>query len=388
MEQNTILPGSWLALLGGGQLGRMFATAASQLGYRVCVLEPDPLAPAATSSEKHIALPYTDPEALRQLLDQAAAVTTEFENVPADAVELLGKKIPTCPDATSLRITQDRIFEKTFIRECGLQTAPFLPVESEEDCENAADEFFPAILKTARLGYDGKGQIQVASKEALKAAFRQLGCVRCVLEKKVSLALEISVIAARNARGDIETFPVCENHHRSGILATTVMPARIPAALADKAREMARVLIAHMQYRGVLCTEFFVLTNGELVVNEMAPRPHNSGHATIEACETSQYEEQVRAMTNMPLGSTRQKQFAVMLNILGDVWHDKDGNLKTPAWDKILAIKGAHLHLYGKQVPRIGRKMGHVTCTADSLEEALATAEKAAGVLGLPSINS
>lgn len=384
MTENTLQPGTWLGLLGGGQLGRMYAQAAATLGYRVCVLEPDKNAPAAVVCEKHIAKPYTDPEALAELGELCSAVTTEFENVPAAALETLAKSSKTCPSSHPVSITQDRFFEKSFIASAGAPVAPHLLIEKDEDCTGVASDYFPAILKTARLGYDGKGQVSVAGPEELAAAFASLGKVRCVLEKRLPLVREISVIAARNAQGETKTFPVCENQHRNGILAVSIMPARISDSLAARAREIAAAIADKFDYRGVLCTEFFVLEDDELVVNELAPRPHNSGHATIEACVSSQYDQQVRAMTGMPLGSTEQVCYSVMINLLGDIWFDENDALRPVDWSEILALGNAKLHLYGKAQPRRARKMGHITCLGNTAEEAIACATRVCELLNLP----
>lgn len=384
MENNYIAPGNWLGLMGGGQLGKMFAQAAATLGYRVCVLEPDKNAPAAAVSLQHIIAPYTEPMALEELASHCKAVTTEFENVPAEALSQLGKTIPCCPDASAVRITQDRFDEKSFVKSTGAPVAPHALIQSDDDCKNVDASLFPGILKTARLGYDGKGQINVDTPEELTPAFEKLGKVRCVLEKKLPLEKEVSVIVVRNKQGEIKTFPVCENQHKNGILATTILPARISQELADNARKIASVIAEKLNYQGVLCCEMFVLQGGELVVNELAPRPHNSGHCTIEACVCSQYEQQVRALAGLPLGSTEQVSFAVMLNILGDVWFDQNGDMREPNWPAVLKIDGAKLHLYGKKEPRKARKMGHVTCIGKTPEDAMAVALKVCPILNLP----
>lgn len=383
MQNNPILPGNWLGLLGGGQLGRMFAQAADTMGYRVCVLEPDVNAPAAIVCEKHIQAPYTDEKALNELSKLCKSITTEFENVPASSLNILARSLPTCPDAKAVSITQDRFDEKAFIASTGSPVAPHKLIESEADCLNASLSFFPAILKTARLGYDGKGQVRVDNIAELVEAFNSLGQVRCLLEKCLSLKLEMSVIVARNKLGDVQTFPVSENQHKNGILAVSFMPARIDKKLAQKAREIASKIVQKLDYVGVLCTEFFVLNDDTLVVNELAPRPHNSGHATIDACVTSQYEQQVRAMTNLPLGDTTQVESSVMLNLLGDLWFDEHENIKEPSWNEILDIPGVKLHLYGKKQPRKARKMGHITCLAPNMDEALFKAQMVAKTLGL-----
>lgn len=381
---SPILPGRTLGLLGGGQLGRMFAQAAASMGYGVCVLEPDKNAPAAVVCGTHLCAPYTDEAALSGLARMCPAVTTEFENVPAHALSFLAEKgVFTSPAAHAVEITQDRFEEKKFIASAGVPVAPHLLIASEEDCKKVAAGYFPAILKTCRLGYDGKGQRLVNDRRELALAFAELGSVRCVLEKKLPLFKEVSVIAVRNRKGETAVFPVSENIHRNGILAVSIMPARIEEKISDAARDIARTLAEKLDYVGVLCTELFVLGDGRLVANELAPRPHNSGHATIDACLCSQFEEQVRAMCNLPLGDTKQVSFSVMLNLLGDLWFDERGALREPSWDQLLDIPGLKLHLYGKKEARRGRKMGHITCLADSQDEALFKAQMASRILGL-----
>lgn len=382
-----LVPGSKLGLLGGGQLGRMFAQSAAQLGYKVVVLEKG-ACPAADVSPEHLNASYTDEDALADLKARVAAVTTEFENVPANTLERLADGddgVFTAPAGSSVAIAQDRLVEKSFLEKtAGVPVAPHAAVLSEADCNALDASLFPAILKTTRLGYDGKGQTTVLSVEQAREAFKNMGSVPCILEKRLDLAKEVSVIVARGRNGDVRTFPVSENHHRNGILAVSVLPARISDALADTARSYAARIIEALNYYGVLCIEFFVLKDNTIVANEMAPRPHNSGHATIEACVTSQYEQQVRAMTGLPLGDTSQVCATVMLNILGDVWFDANDNRIEPNWAGVLAVTGAKLHLYGKAEARRARKMGHVTVIGDSVEQALSRAKEVAVVLGLP----
>ncbi len=380
-----INPGNWLGVLGGGQLGRMFSEAASSMGYRVCVLEKDLGSPAGAISEKHIVAPYPDNAALNELAGICKAVTVEFENVPAESLRILAENTFTSPNAQAVTITQDRYTEKSFLESIGVPVAPHKLIESKQDVQDAPEDLFPGILKTARFGYAGKGQVRVQTKAELPAAFETLGQTRCILEKLLPLSKEISVISARNRQGDSTTFPVCENQHQNGILSVTIMPARIPRTLADSARSIAAKIVEKLNYCGVLCTEFFVLSDGSLVVNELAPRPHNSGHATIEACVSSQFNQQVRTMTGMPLGSTHQVVPAVMVNLLGTLWFNQQGELQVPPWHKVLEIPGAHLHLYGKYEPRVGRKMGHVTCTADTADAAMEKAIEVCNIFGLPS---
>ena len=379
--------GSVLGLMGGGQLGRMFAQAAASMGYKVAVLEKGSC-PASEVSAIHIDATYTDPSALAQLQLTVAAVTTEFENVPANALSTLAIGPSSCitaPAGAAVAIAQDRLDEKSFLENVAkVPVAPHQAVLSVEDADMIDESLLPGILKTTRLGYDGKGQATVRNKEDVRRAFVEMGNKACILEKRLSLKKEISVIVARGLDGSSETFPVCENHHKNGILAQTVLPARIDEKFAEKARAYATQIVNALEYHGVLCIEFFVLDDDTVVANEMAPRPHNSGHATIEACSTSQYEQQVRAMTGMPLGDTTLVTPAVMLNILGDAWFDEDGTMHEPNWSGVLAIAGAKLHLYGKREARRSRKMGHVTVIGPTIEVALQRAKQVAAVLGLP----
>ena len=382
---SAIPPGQWLGLLGGGQLGRMFAMAAQSLGYRVCVLDPSADSPAGAVADAQVVADYLDDQGLARLAERCSAASTEFENVPAAALAYLAKHCPVSPGAEAVAIAQDRLAEKRFVAACGVPVAPHAAVERAEDLDGLAADLFPGILKSARLGYDGKGQVRVRMPEEARAAFDALGRVACVLEKMLPLALEVSVLVARNRAGEVATFPVAENAHRDGILAVTVLPARIDADLAARAREVAAKVATQMDYVGVLCVEMFVLADGSLVVNEMAPRPHNSGHATIDACTTSQFEQQARVMAGLPLGDTTQLAPAVMLNLLGDLWFAGDPtDAVEPDWASVLAVPGAKLHLYGKTEARRGRKMGHITCLAPSVDEALARAAQVARILGLP----
>lgn len=379
-----LTPPAALGMLGNGQLGRMFAQAAATMGYDVVVLAPDAEGPANHVSRFAVASGYTDELGLSELAGRVKAVSTEFENVPGEALERLAQAgVRTAPCAAAVTVTQNRWREKSFIASCGVPVADFAHIVSEADLD-VDDSLFPGILKTASLGYDGKGQVRVESAADLPAAWASLGRVECVLEKRLALKKEVSVIVARNDAGEVATFPVCENRHVNGILAVTVMPARIEEAVAGRARECARTIAEKLGYVGVLCVEFFVLEGERLVVNELAPRPHNSGHATIEACECSQFEAQVRTMAGLPLGSTAQRVPAVMLNLLGDVWFDEENNIRDPDWAGILAIEGVHLHLYGKAQARRARKMGHVTVTAPSLDVALERARRVAVRLGIP----
>ena len=375
--------GSWLGCLGGGQLGRMFVHAAQAMGYKVLVLDPDGNGPAAQAADDVIVAAYDDAAAIAAFGKRVAAVTTEFENVPAASLEVLAAAVPTRPDARAVRIAQDRRKEKRFFAEHKLPVGPFAVIERAEDLRNAPASLFPGILKTATLGYDGKGQQRVTSVEQAPLAWMSMKQAPCVLEALIAFELEISVLVARASVGEVRVWPVQENQHINGILDLTLVPARIDDALREKAQTLARQLVVSLDYVGVLCVEMFIIKNGVLL-NEIAPRPHNSGHYTIEACVTSQFEQQVRVLAGAPLGDTSLVQPAVMVNVLGDVWFDAATAIQ-PAWAEILALPGTHLHLYGKAEPRIARKMGHVTCTAASVDEALATAAAVKKILRISS---
>lgn len=382
-------PSTWLGVMGGGQLGRMFVHAAQKMGYKVAVLEPVRDCPAGHAADHLICADYEDEAALKKLAEQCVAVTTEFENVPAQSLAFLAGKTFVAPAAACVSIAQDRIEEKRFFTECaprsGVLPAPYKVIAATSDIDSIPDELFPGILKTARLGYDGKGQVRVKSRDDVRAAYAGMKNVTCVLEKMLPLAYEISVLTARGADGQSVVYPIAENVHRDGILFTTTVPGpNVCPESAAKAQAAALSIIAQMGYVGVLCIEFFVLQDGSLVVNEMAPRPHNSGHYTIDACVTSQFAQQARAMARMPLGDVRQHSPAVMLNILGDVWFENGSDQsREPAWDKVLALPGANLHLYGKDDARPGRKMGHVTFVAPTLEQAQDSLRAACGILGI-----
>ena len=372
-----ILPGATLGLVGGGQLGRMFTQAAQRLGYEVVVLDPDPQSPAARIAGKHIQAPYTDEYALVELGRTAKAVTTEFENVPASTLAYLRQYCPVRPGPEAVAVTQDRIAEKNFARNNGLMTAPFLPVLNDDDIEVAATSIgFPSILKTSRLGYDGKGQATIDSQASLLSAFVHFGRQPCVLERRLRLDREISVVLTRGEDGRTATLPVSENRHVNGILDSCIIPARIPEKLADRARHAATLLATAMNYVGTMAVEFFVVEGDQLLVNEMAPRPHNSGHYSIDACVTDQFEQQVRAMAGLPLGDPALLSPAAMVNLLGDLWDRGE-----PRWDRALEDPGVKLHLYGKKEARPGRKMGHITALAATPEDALAAAFAARGRL-------
>lgn len=387
----VILPGTTasgqqttLGVMGGGQLGRMFVQAAQAMGYFTVVLDPDPASPAGLVSHFHIQTDYLDEQGLAQLMQRASAITTEFENVPAAAMHTLGVHRPVAPAATALSIAQDRIQEKQFFARCGVPTAPWAAIETEADLARVGAELLPGVLKTARLGYDGKGQVRVSNPAGLAEAWATLGRAPCVLERLLPLADECSVIVARGWDGALVHFQPQRNLHRDGILAVTeAFEGNLPDASVKWSVDAAKKIADALGYVGVLCVEFFILQDGTLVANEMAPRPHNSGHHTIDACDLSQFELQVRTLTGLPLPTPRQHSAAVMLNLLGDLWFDAGGAVRTPPWAEVLALPGAHLHLYGKLQARRGRKMGHLTLTAASAAEVRATAARAAALLGI-----
>ncbi len=373
-----------LGVMGGGQLGRMFVHAAQAMGYATAVLDPDPASPAGLVSHHHIATAYEDPQGLAQLAACSAAITTEFENVPAPALAALASTRPVAPGAAAVAIAQDRAQEKAHFDRCGVPCAPYAVIETAEELAAISADLLPGILKTARMGYDGKGQVRVATQQALQEAWGALGQVPCVLEKMLPLASECSVIVARGADGAMVNFPVQHNLHRDGILAVTqVIDGLVDPALAAALVAAARAIAQGVDYVGVLCVEFFVLQDGRWVVNEMAPRPHNSGHYTLDACDQSQFDLQVRTLAGLPLVAPRQHSPAIMLNLLGDVWFGADGTEKSPPWDQVLALPGVHLHLYGKLAARRGRKMGHLNLIAATADEVRANALRAAAILGI-----
>jgi 5-(carboxyamino)imidazole ribonucleotide synthase len=379
-----LLPGATLGVLGGGQLGRMFVHTAQAMGYFTAVLDADPTSPAGLVSHHHIQTGYEDAAGLAELARVADAVTTEFENVPATALAALGALRPVSPAAGAVAVAQDRAQEKAHFVRCGVACAPYAVIETAEQLAAVPTDLLPGILKTARMGYDGKGQVRVKTAAELAAAWDSVGQVACVLEKMLPLALECSVIVARGADGACVHLPVQRNLHREGILAVTEVHAgNLPDALARQAIAGAISIAVGLSYVGVLCVEFFVLQDGSLVVNEIAPRPHNSGHYSQNACDVSQFELQVRTMAGLPLTQPRQHSPAVMLNLLGDLWFAADGSAQTPPWAEVLALPGTHLHLYGKRDAKRGRKMGHLNITADSADAARATALKAAALLGI-----
>ena len=360
-----ILPGSTLGLLGGGQLGRMFVTAARAMGYEVIVLDPDPNSPAGSMATEHLQNKYDDEDSLNYLKLHCDVITTEFENIPVTSLESLSQELPVHPSPEAVLIAQNRIREKSFIQSLGLSTSPFITLETEQDLNQVDDFKFPAILKTSSLGYDGKGQVVCHTAEDVRAAFIELG-TSCILEQRIDLAKEISVVLARSQQGESYCFPVAENEHVNGILDVSIAPAEISDQLREQAQHDAMVIARSLNYCGVLAVEFFISVKGELLVNEIAPRPHNSGHYTLDACYTSQFEQQVRMICGLSSGDVRLHTPVAMLNLLGDVWPDQG----CPEWDRLLDMSAAHLHLYGKKHARIGRKMGHINFLSESVNTA------------------
>lgn len=383
-----ILPPATLGMLGGGQLGRFFVSAAHEMGYKVWVLDPDPNSPAGLIADRHLVAAYDDFAALDELAAGCAAVTTEFENVPAGTLDYLAKFVTVHPSAAAVAICQNRIAEKTFLADNGLPHGPFAAIRGEDDIRNATDELFPAVLKVARFGYDGKGQARVADREGALQAFRQFKGEHCVLEKMLSLDCEVSVVLARDEAGSIRCFAPGENSHRHGILDVTIAPARVSAELLDEAQSIARRIAQGLGYIGTLGVEFFVC-GGKLYVNEMAPRPHNSGHHTIDACLANQYQQQVRALCGLPLGEPRQHSAAVMVNLLGELWYEEGegaahpGVSREPDWSVLHGVPGLQLHLYGKHHARPGRKMGHFTVIGDDAAKVLEMAMQARAAIGI-----
>jgi 5-(carboxyamino)imidazole ribonucleotide synthase len=365
----VILPGATVGVVGGGQLGRMFTLQARSMGYHVVVLDPDPLSPAGAVADRHLRAPYDNESALAELATSCAAVTTEFENVPAATLRRLAQSALVRPPVEAVAITQDRVAEKSFLQQHGFATAPFLPVENQGQLLAALGSIpRPALLKTSRLGYDGKGQAIVEQEDEAVRAFQRFGGVPCILEARLDLECELSVIVARGADGEVATFPVAENRHRDGILETSVVPARISESMARQAQELATQVAKAMAYVGVLGVELFVV-EGALLVNEMAPRPHNSGHYTMDACSADQFEQQLRTLCGLPLARPWLLSPVAMVNLLGDLWSGGE-----PRWDQALKRSGVRLHLYGKSEARPGRKMGHLNCLAADPEQALSVA--------------
>ena len=366
-----LAPGATLGVIGGGQLGRYFVLKARQFGYIVWVLDPDANAPAMQMASVPLVAAYDDEQALRQLGQSCDAVTIEFENVPARSLELLQELTQVAPAAPSVQLSQDRLLEKQQAIVSGLLAVPHVAIESPGDIATAASQIsFPAILKTARLGYDGKGQRTCHDADDVLTAFNEFGGVTCVLEQRIDLAAEVSVVLARGFDGEVAVFPVSENVHVDGILFTSTVPALQSESVTEKACEQSSTLAQAIEHVGVLAVEFFVASDGTLYFNEMAPRPHNSGHYTLDATLCSQFEQQLRALCAQPLGSTELLSPVAMVNLLGDIWQSE-----SPHFSTAFAQPGCHLHLYGKSEARPGRKMGHINCLGGDARSAEAQAK-------------
>jgi 5-(carboxyamino)imidazole ribonucleotide synthase len=361
-------PGSTVGVLGSGQLGRMFALSARAMGYRVHTYSPEEDSPTGHVADVEISAPYNDLDRLREFAKGLDVLTFEFENVPRAALDALEGLVPVRPGAEALWVSQNREREKEFLRRVRVPVADWAPVRTSEELASALSSVgAPAVLKTAAFGYDGKGQEKISSKEGedAEAAWARLGKAPCVLEAFVDFQREISVIAAREADGTTAFFPIFENEHSRHILDVTRCPAALSTFEEKQARDIGQAILDALSYVGVLCIELFHTKEGRLLVNEIAPRPHNSGHLTIDACVASQFEQQLRAVCGLPLGSTELLRPAAMANLLGDLWATG-----VPRWERACAVPGVALHLYGKKEPRRGRKMGHLTALAPTPEEA------------------
>ena len=368
----TILPGATLGMLGSGQLGRMFAVAAKRLGYRVHVFSPDKDSPTGQIADLEVQANYDDLDAVAAFAQDVDVVSYEFENVPVDMLETVERYAPVYPGGHVLHTAQHRIREKTFLQSAGIPVTPFHAIHSVEDLQKIGKEDVPGVLKTATLGYDGKGQIKIESVDELKTAWLELNCDEAVLERWVEFDSELSVVAARGHDGTTEFYGPIANSHSNHILDISVTPTGLPESVANEAIEIARTIMTELNVVGVLCVEFFLASNDKLLVNELAPRPHNSGHLTVDAHVTCQFEQQVRAICGLPLGATTQPRPSAMANLLGDLWQNGE-----PDWERAIAVSDLKLHLYGKLEARVGRKMGHLTVMADTPDEAAKKARAA-----------
>ncbi|MFM2096305.1 MAG: hypothetical protein RIS70_3429 [Planctomycetota bacterium] len=368
-----VLPGSKIGVLGSGQLGRMFAIAARRMGYRVHVLSPDDDTPTGQVADLEIRAEYNDLDAIARFAKAVDVITFEFENVPVETTDAAERHAPIRPAGRVLHTTQNRVREKTFLRSAGLPVTPFAVIRSEADLTSASEMAgVPGVMKTASWGYDGKGQVKVSAVADLLPAWRQLGGVEVILERWVDYVAEFSVVAVRGADGTVVCYDPIRNVHRNHILDISSSPAGFDPKVAAAAVEIAREVMTRLEVIGVLCVEFFLAGDGSLMINELAPRPHNSGHLTIDGHIACQFEQQVRSVCGLPLGSVEQLRPAAMVNLLGDEWAGGE-----PVWNAALAMPGVKLHLYGKREPRPGRKMGHLTALAQSAEEAQALALEA-----------
>lgn len=378
MERESLLnPGSTIGIIGGGQLGRMLAIAARQMDYKTVVLDPDTGCPTGQVADGQIAEPYASRDASRELARLTDVVTYEFENVDADSVSAAAELKSVHPSASVLRTTQHRLHEKNALLKAGVSVAPFRDVQSLEDLQNAAvDLGYPMVLKTSTQGYDGKGQVIITREEDIEHSYDLLASrkTELIVEQFVPFKMEISTICARTADGQTATFPPSENIHRNHILDVSIVPPRVPDAVIENARLLAADIAVQLDVVGLISVEMFVTKENELLVNELAPRPHNSGHYTMDGCDTSQFEQLVRVLAGMPISDPQLHSPTVMVNLLGEVWEDTDGD---PDWARALEMPGVSLHLYGKAEARVGRKMGHINVVAETVEDALYIATEA-----------
>lgn len=378
-ETTPLLPGtSTIGVFGSGQLGRMLAYAARRMGYDIATFSPEPNSPTGQIANHETVADYSDTDAVRHFIQRVDALTFEFENVPATVAEIAADVgVPVRPSGHVLHIAQNRLREKTFFANTNLPVTPFVPVTSPAELTNALEKLgAPAILKTADFGYDGKGQIRISEIDEAAEAWQKLDAPRAVLEAFIDFTCEVSVVAARDVQGNFAAYNVIENQHRNHILDLSISPARIDPTIAKNAQNLTRQLFEALDVIGVLCVEFFVQPNGTLLINEIAPRPHNSGHLTIDAAITDQFEQQLRAVCGLPLGSTDLMRPAVMVNLLGDLWQNGE-----PNWTALAAFPTCKLHLYGKKEARAGRKMGHITALGNTIDEAIEIAVAARRVL-------
>ena len=375
--ESPLNPGSTIGIIGGGQLGRMLAIAARQMDYKTLVLDPDPECPTGQVADGQIQDAYSNRDAARQLARSADVLTYEFENVDADSVSSAAELAPVHPSPSVLRTTQHRLHEKNALLKGGISVAPFREVKSLNELREAAGPLgYPIVLKTATQGYDGKGQVIITRFEDLEQSFELLSAhgTELIVEQFVPFKMEISTICARTSDGKTATFPPSENIHRNHILDVSIVPARLPDSVIENARLLATDIAVQLNVVGLIAVEMFITKENEILVNELAPRPHNSGHYTMDGCDTSQFEQLVRVLAGMPIAEPKLHSPTVMVNLLGEVWEDTDGN---PNWAGALEMPGVSLHLYGKKEARVGRKMGHINVVAETVEDALYIATEA-----------
>jgi|TARA_B110000971_G_scaffold5963_1_gene5904 5-(carboxyamino)imidazole ribonucleotide synthase len=376
---DIIKPPSMLCILGGGQLGRFFVISAKKMGYKVTVLDPDKNSPAGRIADIHLCASYKDTSALDSIKKTCVAVTTEFENIPATTLEYLETDLIVRPSSKAVSVVQNRIHEKAFFMDNKFPVSPFVVISDIESLALVTKDIYPAILKIAQFGYDGKGQAHVNNRKELEHAFAEFKCMPCVLEKKLLLDSEVSVVLARDSNGKKVNFPVIENQHISGILDISIVPARVSSSLCMEAIYYAELIASKLNYIGVIAVEFFI-SDEKIYINEVAPRPHNSGHHSLDSCDFDQFDQQVFALTDTPLNKPKLIKNAVMVNLLGDIWF-KNGKLNSPNFDIFKSSSNEVLHIYGKSEARTGRKMGHFTVIGHDTEVNLVRANKIKSLL-------